>query len=124
MDDADEHPGVKIMGWILMAVFVAGMGIHLWIANEQDRRDAWDIVPIGARCETLGAEERTYDDRPVYCVAFPDYGLQVWSWRQVDLQAPVPAPAGPFEAQVRVCMHQAQLDERNCAAAIRQYEGR
>ena len=121
MEGAD-HPAVKIFGWILLLVVAAVMGLYLWIANVQEKRDAWDIVPIGARCETLGAEERTYGGRAVFCAAFPHYGIQIWSRSPADLAAPVPTPADALEAQVRVCMHQARLDQRNCEAGIAQYE--
>lgn len=121
MDGAD-HPGVKVIGWFLMVVFAAGLGIHLWIANEQEKKDAWDIVPIGARCETLGTEERTYGGGAVFCASFPHYGIQIWSRSDADLAAPVPTPVDAREAQVRVCMHQARLDRRNCEAGIEQYE--
>ncbi len=123
MEGADP-PGVKVIGWFLMVVLAAGMGIFVWIANEQEQRDAWEIVPIGARCETLGVEERTYGGDAVFCAAFPRYGLQIWSRKEADVEAPTPVPADPREAQVLVCMRQSGLERQNCAAAIEQYEPR
>jgi hypothetical protein len=122
MEGAD-HPAVKVFGWVLMAVIVAVFGLLLWISNTQyQREEAWDIVPIGARCAALGAEERTYGGDVVFCAAFPRYGLQIWSRKAVDVVAPTPAPVDPREAQVLVCMRQAGLDRQNCAAGIEQYE--
>lgn len=119
-----EHPGVKVIGWILVAVLVAAFGGYVWISEGYlEREEAWETVPVGARCEPLGAEERTYGGRAVFCVAFPHYGMQVWSWSQAELAVPVPAPADARQAQIRLCTHQSRLDERNCAAGIARYEG-
>ena len=122
MEGAD-HQAVKIFGWVLMAVIAAVFGLLLWISNTQyQREEAWDIVPIGAQCASLGIEERTYGGDAAFCSAFPSYGLQVWSRKKADVPAPTPAPADPREAQVLVCMQQSGLDRQNCAAGIAQYE--
>jgi hypothetical protein len=122
MEGAD-HPGVKVIGWIIVAMLVGAFGFYVFVSEGHlDREESWDIVPIGAQCATLGVEERTYGGDAVFCAAFPRYGLQVWSRKETDVPAPAPAPADPREAQVLVCMQQSGLDRQNCAAGIEQYE--
>lgn len=122
MEGAD-HPGVKVIGWIILAMLVGAFGFYVFVSEgHADREEAWDIVPIGGRCESLGAEERTYGGDAVFCAPFPRYGLQVWSRKETDVPAPTPAPADPREAQLLGCMQQSGLDRQNCAAGIEQYE--
>ena len=124
MDDAHQHLGVRVVGWILVVVLCAAFALYVWASEGYgDPEPTWDTVPIGARCQTLGTEERTYDGRAVYCVSFPHYGIQIWSWSEADLAAPVPAPADPREAQIRVCMHQSGLDQRKGAGGFARYVG-
>jgi serine/threonine-protein kinase len=125
MEDASDHPSVRIFAYVMLGVVGAVMLFVWWFSEKQTRAtETWDIVPIGARCETLGVEERTFGhDKAAFCAPFPRYGLQVWSLSRADVKAPTPAPLDPREAQIRVCMEQLRLDQRNCEAGIRQYEG-
>jgi serine/threonine-protein kinase len=124
MEDPSDHPGVRILGVLIVGVSAAALAFVAWFSEKHTaERDAWDIVPIGARCADLGVEERTFADKAAFCASFPRYGLQVWSLSRADVKAPTPAPLDPREAQIRVCMQQSKLDQRNCEAGIRQYEG-
>ncbi|WP_194166876.1 hypothetical protein [Mycolicibacterium sp. P9-22] len=110
-----------MIGWIIVAMLVAAFGFYVFVSEGHlDREEPWDIVPVGAQCATLGAEERTYGGDAVFCAAFPRYGLQVWSRKETAV--PAPAPADPREAQVLVCMRQSGLDRQNCTTGIEQYE--
>lgn len=123
-DDGPQHPGVKVVGWLIIVVMSAAFGTYVWFSEGyHEPEEVREAVPIGGRCENLGAQERTYDGRVVFCVPFPDFGIRVWSWSDTALAAPVPMPVNTRQAQIRVCMHQARLDERNCAAGIDHYEG-
>ena len=125
MEDASAHPSVKIFAYVMLGVVGAVMAFILWFSEKQSRiTETWDIVPIGARCETLGVEERTFGhDEPAFCTSFPHYGIQVWSTSPDDVETPIPAPLDARAAQIQLCMEQLRLDQRNCEAGIRQYEG-
>lgn len=122
MESAD-HPGVKVIGWIIVVMLVGAFGFYVFVSEGHlDREEAWGIVPIGGQCASLGAEERTFGGDAVFCAAFPHYGLEIWSLTTTDVPVPVPRPNNSREAQVQVCMQQSGLDRHNCAAGIEQYE--
>jgi hypothetical protein len=126
VSDLGEHRGVRALGVAVVVVIAAVYGFLIWQSDRAEQgRDGWDTVAVGARCADSGAEERTFADRRVFCVAMPSENLLLWSTTPRDIgEFPDAwdreATWVPQEqrVQVHVCMAQTGNDDRACHAAI------